>query len=213
MYPRTYNPLRDAPTHTSGTKTWDFTMDDDLNQNTRSSLKRHVYEMIIPCPTVGLDDIDDEAAKMYLDQLMYLLLDTLADADPWRETWGLFDEDSEGRVFGLPESFSDLPLSPLLRDAIVNFGPVTRDPQTVEGKNRLVAWLRLRHQIISGVNGLPDMTISMADHAAMLASGGNSPYSRQQFLTVFQIEDSAFYFARDIAEPSPYSGLQNNGHS
>lgn len=170
-----------------------------MDNNTRTHLKSHISALVLSAPTSGLLDVgDEERVHYYLDTLVALLFETLADGDPWRELFGMDDRTVDGARFGLPEAFDDiLPGDSVIRRAIRDFGYVKRDATTVDEKNRLVAWLSLRHRIIAMRSGRFDNAASIAEQASRMASGIDSNFSHRQLIALHQITDDEYLIARE----------------
>lgn len=108
------------------------------------------------------------------------------------------DRTVDGARFGLPEAFDDiLPGDSVIRRAIRDFGYVKRDATTVDEKNRLVAWLSLRHRIIAMRSGRFDNAASIAEQASRMASGIDSNFSHRQLIALHQITDDEYLIARE----------------
>lgn len=169
-----------------------------MTNDRRLHLNRHVRAQLLSTTTAGLYDVDDETAHMYLDTANALLLETLADADPWLDLYGPEDRTLDGDRFGHPEAFHDvLHPGPVLR-AARDFGPVRRDPVTLDEKNRLFAWLALRHRVVATRCGRFHEVYAIAEQAARIASGMNSDFTRKRMVAVHRIEDDEYFHARNL---------------
>lgn len=175
------------------------------------SLQPHADQFTIPSPVVGLGDVSVDEANHYLDTIIDLLFATLADADPWTEVYNApIETDRDGYMFGMLESFSDiLPYeSPLFR-AVERFGPVGRQPETIQAKNRLVAWLAFRHRVIATLNAHFDETPAMCEIAAEMTAGISQTLTRSQAIRLYRIPDEEYYFARNqVHGPSGFYDSQ-----
>lgn len=170
-----------------------------IDNNARTHLRSHVSTLVLSAPTAGLLDVGEEdRAHHYLDTLITLLFDTLAEDDPWRELFGVEDRTIDGARFGLLEAFDDiLSGESVVRRAIRDFGEVKRDATTVDEKNRLVAWLSMRHRIIAMRSGSLDNVASIAEQASRMASGVDSNFSRRQLVALHKITDDEYLIARE----------------
>lgn len=170
-----------------------------MDNNTNKQLTAHAHSLVLSPSTVGLLDVPEEDAHRYLDLLIQMLFDTLADSDPWRELFGMEDTTLDGDRFGYPESFSDIVAGGIVQDALASMAPVQRDPQSIEEKNKLVAWLSLRRRIITTrANGTMDETPALAQTAAMIVSGQDVGPTYKQFVAIYKIEDSEYFYVRDL---------------
>lgn len=169
-----------------------------MNNDLRLHLNRHVQAQLLGATTVGLLDVEEDVAHMYLDTANALLLDTLADADPWRELYGPEDRTLDGDRFGHTEAFSDILHPGPVMKAVRDFGEVKRDAITLEEKNRLFAWLALRHRIIATWCGRFDEVSAIADQASRIASGLNSDFTRRQMVALHRIQDEEYFYARNL---------------
>lgn len=169
-----------------------------MDNDRRLHLNRHVQAQLLSVTTAGLYDVDDETAHMYLDTANALLLETLAEADPWRDLHGMDDRTIDGDRFGHPEAFADILHPGPVMKAAQDFGEVNRDPLSLEEKNRLFAWLALRHRIIATWCGRFDEVYAIAEQASRIASGLNSDFTRRQMIALHQIEDDEYFYARNL---------------
>lgn len=170
-----------------------------MDNNTDKQLSAHALSLVLTPSTIGLLDVPEDDAHRYLDLLIQMLFDTLADSDPWRETFGMEDTTVDGDRFGHPEAFGDIVAGGIVQDALAAFAPVQRDPQTIEEKNKLVTWLSLRRRIITTrANGTMDETPALAQTAAMITSGQDVGPTYKQFIAIYKIEDNEYFYVRDL---------------
>lgn len=161
------------------------------------TLIQHSDQYALTAPQLNYDETQTEAAHYYLDISIDMLWRLLPDADPWTEVYDDDGHDRDGFLFGLPESFSDiLPDESAAWSSIERFGPVARHPDTIEGKNRLMSWLALRHRIIATWNRRFDDVIKISEIAAKMVNGQDAPMSRSRAILLYQIPEGEYYFAR-----------------
>lgn len=171
----------------------------DMDNNTCKQLTAHAHSLVMNPSTVGLLDVPEDRAHSYLDLLIQMLFETLADADPWHELHGMEDVTVDGDRFGYPEAFGDIVAGGIVQDALASFAPVQRDPQTIEEKNKLVTWLSLRRRIITTrADGSMDETPALAQTAALIASGQDVGPTYKQFVAIYKIEDDQYFYVRDL---------------
>lgn len=170
-----------------------------MDNNTAKQLNAHAQSLVLNPSTVGLLDVPEDRAHSYLDQLIQMLFDTLADSDPWRELYGMDDTTLDGDRFGQAEAFNDIIVGGFIHEALNSLAPVKRDAETIDEKNKLVTWLSMRRRIIqTRASGKMDDTPVLAQTAAKIASGQDVGPTYKQFIALYKIEDDEYYYVRDL---------------